>query len=78
MKSNLKWTVLAVAISAVGVAQAQSEGEGDDPIDVNIAINAELNAQADLLWDYKRVDRDGTFHTLWSGDRSEIEAVDTH
>ncbi|MDO8189015.1 NADP-dependent phosphogluconate dehydrogenase [Conexibacter sp. JD483] len=22
---------------------------------------------------YKRVDRDGTFHTLWSGDRSEIE-----
>lgn len=27
---------------------------------------------------YKRVDRDGTFHTLWSGDRSEIEAEDTH
>jgi 6-phosphogluconate dehydrogenase len=27
---------------------------------------------------YKRVDRDGTFHTLWSGDRSEIEAVDSH
>jgi 6-phosphogluconate dehydrogenase len=27
---------------------------------------------------YKRVDRDGTFHTLWSGDRSEIEAVSTH
>jgi 6-phosphogluconate dehydrogenase len=23
---------------------------------------------------YKRVDRDGTFHTLWSGDRSEVEA----
>ncbi|MGI5466474.1 NADP-dependent phosphogluconate dehydrogenase [Streptomyces sp. CA-132043] len=22
---------------------------------------------------YKRVDRDGTFHTLWSGDRTEIE-----
>jgi len=22
---------------------------------------------------YKRVDKDGTFHTLWSGDRSEIE-----
>ena len=22
---------------------------------------------------YKRVDRDGTFHTLWSGDRSEVE-----
>ncbi|BDV31106.1 NADP-dependent phosphogluconate dehydrogenase [Microbacterium terricola] len=27
---------------------------------------------------YKRVDRDGTFHTLWSGDRTEIEAEDTH
>jgi 6-phosphogluconate dehydrogenase len=21
---------------------------------------------------YRRVDRDGTFHTLWSGDRSEV------
>jgi 6-phosphogluconate dehydrogenase len=27
---------------------------------------------------YKRVDRDGTFHTLWSADRSEIEAADAH
>jgi 6-phosphogluconate dehydrogenase len=27
---------------------------------------------------YKRVDKEGTFHTLWSGDRSEIEAVDAH
>ena len=27
---------------------------------------------------YKRVDRAGTFHTLWSGDRTEIEAVDAH
>ncbi|MDH6180286.1 6-phosphogluconate dehydrogenase [Microbacteriaceae bacterium SG_E_30_P1] len=27
---------------------------------------------------YKRVDKKGTFHTLWSGDRSEIEAVDSH
>ncbi|MGN6271534.1 MAG: NADP-dependent phosphogluconate dehydrogenase [Protaetiibacter sp.] len=27
---------------------------------------------------YKRIDREGTFHTLWSGDRSEISAVDTH
>ena len=23
---------------------------------------------------YKRVDADGTFHTLWSGDRTEVEA----
>jgi 6-phosphogluconate dehydrogenase len=27
---------------------------------------------------YKRVDKPGTFHTLWSGDRTEIEAVDAH
>lgn len=27
---------------------------------------------------YKRIDRPGTFHTLWSGDRSEVEAEDTH
>lgn len=27
---------------------------------------------------YKRVDEDGTFHTLWSGDRSEVNAEDTH
>jgi len=27
---------------------------------------------------YKRIDAEGTFHTLWSGDRTEIEAADTH
>ncbi len=27
---------------------------------------------------YQRVDKEGTFHTLWSGDRTEIEAEDTH
>ncbi|MHA7140852.1 NADP-dependent phosphogluconate dehydrogenase [Arthrobacter sp. Sr33] len=27
---------------------------------------------------YNRVDIDGTFHTLWGEDKSEIEAVDTH
>ena len=27
---------------------------------------------------YRRVDMAGTFHTQWSGDRSEIEAEDTH
>ncbi|MCC9196277.1 NADP-dependent phosphogluconate dehydrogenase [Arthrobacter sp. zg-Y820] len=27
---------------------------------------------------YHRVDDEGTFHTLWSGDHSEISAVDTH
>jgi len=27
---------------------------------------------------YKRTDREGTFHTLWSGDRTEIEATDSH
>ncbi|MCU1437888.1 MAG: phosphogluconate dehydrogenase ((+)-dependent, decarboxylating) [Naasia sp.] len=27
---------------------------------------------------YRRIDREGTFHTLWSGDRTEVSAVDTH
>ena len=27
---------------------------------------------------YRRVDKEGTFHTLWSGDRSEVEAADSH
>ena len=27
---------------------------------------------------YQRVDKPGTFHTLWSGDRSEVEAVSSH
>ncbi|MCW4386414.1 NADP-dependent phosphogluconate dehydrogenase [Salinibacterium sp. SYSU T00001] len=27
---------------------------------------------------YKRMDADGTFHTLWSGDRSEVHAEDLH
>lgn len=27
---------------------------------------------------YRRIDKAGTFHTMWSGDRSEIEAEDTH
>jgi 6-phosphogluconate dehydrogenase len=27
---------------------------------------------------YKRIDKPGTFHTLWSGDRTEVEADGTH
>ena len=27
---------------------------------------------------YKRIDKEGTFHTNWSGDRTESEAVDAH
>ncbi|WP_404291156.1 NADP-dependent phosphogluconate dehydrogenase [Glutamicibacter arilaitensis] len=27
---------------------------------------------------YRRTDKEGTFHTQWSGDRTEVEAVDTH
>ncbi|WP_040164851.1 NADP-dependent phosphogluconate dehydrogenase [Microbacterium gorillae] len=27
---------------------------------------------------YRRIDKPGSFHTLWSGDRSEVEAEDTH
>ena len=27
---------------------------------------------------YNRVDEEGTFHTQWSGDKTEVSAVDTH
>ena len=27
---------------------------------------------------YRRIDREGSFHTLWSGDRTEVAARDTH
>ena len=27
---------------------------------------------------YRRTDKEGTYHTLWSGDRSEVAAEDTH
>ena len=39
-----------------------------------------IQAQRDFFGahTYKRIDRPGTFHTLWSGDRTEIEAEDTH
>ena len=39
-----------------------------------------IQGQRDLFGahTYGRVDTEGTFHTLWGEDKSEIEAVDTH
>ncbi|MFJ3956846.1 NADP-dependent phosphogluconate dehydrogenase [Arthrobacter sp. NPDC090010] len=39
-----------------------------------------IQGQRDLFGahTYGRVDEEGTFHTQWSGDRSEVSAVDTH
>ncbi|WP_430295385.1 NADP-dependent phosphogluconate dehydrogenase [Sinomonas sp. B1-1] len=41
---------------------------------------AVIQGQRDLFGahTYQRVDTEGTFHTLWGEDRSEISAVDTH
>jgi 6-phosphogluconate dehydrogenase len=41
---------------------------------------AVIQGQRDLFGahTYRRVDAEGTFHTLWGEDKSEIEAVDTH
>ncbi|GAB4100267.1 NADP-dependent phosphogluconate dehydrogenase [Sinomonas halotolerans] len=41
---------------------------------------AVIQGQRDLFGahTYQRVDAEGTFHTLWGEDRSEIAAVDTH
>ena len=34
-----------------------------------------IQAQRDFFGahTYKRIDKEGTFHTLWSGDRSEVQ-----
>jgi 6-phosphogluconate dehydrogenase len=39
-----------------------------------------IQGQRDLFGahTYRRIDAEGTFHTLWGEDRSEISAVDTH
>ena len=39
-----------------------------------------IQAQRDFFGahTYQRIDKPGTFHTLWSGDRTEVEAEDTH
>ncbi|GHD13695.1 NADP-dependent phosphogluconate dehydrogenase [Zhihengliuella salsuginis] len=39
-----------------------------------------IQGQRDLFGahTYERVDREGTFHTQWSGDKTEISAVSTH
>jgi len=39
-----------------------------------------IQGQRDLFGahTYGRVDEEGTFHTQWSGDRTEVSAVDTH
>ncbi|WP_344879332.1 NADP-dependent phosphogluconate dehydrogenase [Zhihengliuella alba] len=39
-----------------------------------------IQGQRDLFGahTYQRIDREGTFHTQWSGDRTEISADDTH
>ncbi|WP_138443455.1 NADP-dependent phosphogluconate dehydrogenase [Sinomonas susongensis] len=41
---------------------------------------AVIQGQRDLFGahTYQRVDTEGTFHTLWGEDRSEVSAVDTH
>ena len=41
---------------------------------------AVIQGQRDLFGahTYQRVDTEGTFHTMWGEDHSEISAVDTH
>jgi 6-phosphogluconate dehydrogenase len=39
-----------------------------------------IQAQRDFFGahTYQRIDKSGSFHTLWSGDRTEIPATDSH
>jgi len=57
---------------------------GEAPLDYpRLAVNdtnSLMRGQRDFFGahTYKRIDKPGTFHTQWSGDRTEIAAEDTH
>ena len=60
-----------VGIPAPGFASALAYYDGLRRERLPAAL---IQGQRDLFGahTYRRVDRDGTFHTLWGGDRSEI------
>ena len=72
--------VSTAALSGIPVPGFGSSLSYDDSLTSKRLPAALLHGQRDFFGShtYKRVDGPGTFHTLWSGDRSEVEAVDTH
>lgn len=80
--SQASWRRVVVAAATAGIpAPAFSSSLSYyDGIRADRLPAALVQGQRDFFGahTYKRTDKEGTFHTLWSGDRTEIEAEDTH
>ncbi|MCC2030118.1 NADP-dependent phosphogluconate dehydrogenase [Microbacterium sp. YMB-B2] len=72
--------VIAAATSGIPAPAFSSSLSYYDGIRADRLPAALVQGQRDFFGahTYKRIDKDGTFHTQWSGDRTEIEAEDTH
>ncbi|WP_309129016.1 NADP-dependent phosphogluconate dehydrogenase [Microbacterium sp.] len=81
-RAQVSWRRVVVAAAQAGIpAPAFSSSLSYyDGIRADRLPAALIQGQRDFFGahTYRRVDKEGTFHTLWSGDRSEIEAEDTH
>lgn len=74
-QQSLRATVADAAVHGVPVPALASALAYFDGIRTSRASAALVQGQRDFFGShtYARTDRDGTFHTLWSGDRSEVE-----
>jgi 6-phosphogluconate dehydrogenase len=68
--------VAAAALSGVPVPGFASALSYYDSLRAERLPAALIQGQRDFFGahTYRRVDKEGTFHTLWSGDRTEIES----
>ena len=81
-RAQSSWRRVVVTAAAAGIPSPafSSSLSYYDGIRADRLPAALIQGQRDFFGahTYKRIDRPGTFHTLWSGDRTEIEAEDTH
>ena len=81
-RAQAAWRRIVVAAAQAGIPSPafSSSLAYYDGIRADRLPAALVQAQRDFFGahTYKRIDKPGTFHTLWSGDRTEIEAEDTH
>lgn len=73
-------TVVHAALSGIPAPAFSSSLAYYDGLRADRLPAALIQGQRDFFGahTYKRIDKPGTFHTLWSGDRTEVEAEDTH
>ncbi|WP_336646772.1 NADP-dependent phosphogluconate dehydrogenase [Microbacterium sp. USHLN186] len=79
-QASWRRVVIAAAQSGIPAPAFSSSLSYYDGIRAERLPAALVQAQRDFFGahTYRRIDKEGTFHTLWSGDRSEVPAVDTH